>query len=110
LQAAEQLAKQGIEAEIIDLRSLSPIDWDTCVQSLERTHRLLVVEEDCGFAGAGAEIVAQLTERCFYALDEPPIRVAGLDIPTPFNQQLEAASIPQINNIVAAVQSFRLPA
>jgi pyruvate dehydrogenase E1 component beta subunit len=109
LQAAEELAKQGIDAEVIDLRSLSPIDWDTCVQSLERTNRLLVVEEDCGFAGAGAEIVAHLTERCFYALDEPPIRVAGLDMPTPFNQQLEVASIPQINDIVAAAQSFRLP-
>lgn len=110
LQAAELLAKQGIDAEVIDLRSLSPIDWDTCVQSLEKTNRLLVVEEDCGFAGAGAEIVAQLTERCFYALDEPPIRVAGLDIPTPYNQALEATSIPQINDIVTAARQFRLPA
>lgn len=69
-----------------------------------------MVEEDCGFAGAGAEIVAQLTERCFYALDEPPIRVAGLDIPTPYNQALEATSIPQINDIVTAARQFRLPA
>lgn len=109
LQAAEQLAQQGIDAEVIDLRSLSPIDWDTCMQSLQRTHRLLVVEEDCRFAGAGAEIAAQLTERCFFELDEPPVRVAGLDLPTPFNEQLEAASIPQINDIVTAAQRFRLP-
>jgi pyruvate dehydrogenase E1 component subunit beta len=110
LQAAEQLAKQGIEAEIIDLRSLSPIDWETCAQSLQRTHRLLVVEEDCKFAGAGAEIVAQLTERCLFELDEAPVRVAGLDIPTPFNEQLEAASIPHVNEIAAAAKRFRLPA
>ncbi len=109
LQAAEKLAEQGIDAEVIDLRSLSPIDWDTCIQSLERTNRLLVVEEDCRFAGSGAEIVAKLTERCFYALDEPPRRLAGLDIPTPFNQQLERASIPQVEDIVAAAQLFRLP-
>jgi len=109
LQAAEQLAKRGIEAEVIDLRSLSPIDWDTCAQSLERTNRLLVVEEDCKFSGAGAEITAQLTERCFFELDEPPIRVAALDMPTPFNEHLEAASIPQINDIVAAARRFRLP-
>ncbi len=109
LEAAEQLAQQGIDVEVIDLRSLSPIDWDTCMQSLEHTHRLLVVEEDCRFAGAGAEIISQLTERCFFALDEPPIRVAGLDLPTPFNEQLEAASIPQVEDIVTAAQRFRYP-
>ncbi len=109
LQAAEQLAKQGIDAEVIDLRSLKPIDWDTCAQSLQHTHRLLVVEEDCQFAGSGAEIVTHLTERCFFELDEAPIRVAGRDIPTPFNAQLEAASIPQVADIIAAAQRFRYP-
>jgi pyruvate dehydrogenase E1 component beta subunit len=98
--AAVELAKEGIEAEVIDLRSLKPIDWDTCAKSLEKTHRLLVVEEDCRYAGAGAEIAATLAERCFYSLDAPVKRVAGLDIPTPFNGALEAASIPQVADIV----------
>ena len=108
-EAAQELAKEGIEAEVIDLRSLKPIDWDTCAKSLEKTHRLLVVEEDCRFAGAGAEIVATLAERCFYSLDAPIRRVAGLDIPTPFNGALEAASIPQVADIVGNARALCQP-
>ncbi len=104
--AASELAKEGIEAAVIDLRSLKPVDWDTCAASVEKTHRLLVVEEDCRFAGAGAEISAALTERCFYSLDAPVQRLAGLDIPTPYNGALEAASIPQIADIVAAARQL----
>ncbi len=104
--AASELAKEGIEAAVIDLRSLKPVDWDTCAASVEKTHRLLVVEEDCRFAGAGAEISAALTERCFYSLDTPVQRLAGLDIPTPYNGALEAASIPQIADIVAAARQL----
>ncbi|RLA03346.1 MAG: alpha-ketoacid dehydrogenase subunit beta [Gammaproteobacteria bacterium] len=106
MQAAEVLAKENIQAEVIDLRSLSPIDWDTCARSLSKTHRLLVAEEDCRFAGVGAEMIATLTERCFYDLDAVPMRVAGLDMPTPFNAELEAASIPQIEDIVRAGRSL----
>ena len=106
LRAAEQLAEKGIAAEVIDLRSLRPIDWDTCAASLEKTHRLLVVEEDSRFAGAGAEIAAGLSERCFYNLDAAPQRVAALEIPTPFNAALEAASIPRTTDIVAAAQKL----
>ena len=106
-QAADELAKENIEAEVIDLRSLKPIDWDTCAKSVEKTHRVLVVEEDCRFAGAGAEIAATLTERCFYSLDAPIQRLAGLDVPTPFNGALEAATIPQIPDIVAAARELR---
>jgi len=109
-EAAAQLAEEGIEAEVIDLRSLSPIDWDTCAASLEKTHRLLVVEEDCRFAGAGAEVVANLTERCFFLLDAPPRRVAGVDIPTPFSGALEAATIPRVPDIVAAAHQLCAPA
>ena len=105
-EAAELLAKEGIEAEVIDLRSLRPIDWDTCVKSIERTHRVLMVEEDCRFAGAGAEIAATLTERCFDVLEMPVQRLAGLDIPTPFNGALEAATIPQVADIVAAARQI----
>ncbi len=109
LEAAAELAKEGIEAEVIDLRSLKPIDWDTCANSLEKTHRLLVVEEDCRFAGAGAEIASTLGERCFYSLDAPVKRLAGLDIPTPYNGKLEAATIPQIPDIVAAARTLCRP-
>jgi pyruvate dehydrogenase E1 component beta subunit len=108
-QAAVELSKEGIEAEVIDLRSLKPIDWDTCAASLEKTHRMLVVEEDCRFAGAGAEIVATLTERCFDSLDAPVQRLAGLDISTPFNGALEAATIPQVPDIVAAARALCRP-
>ena len=104
--AATELAKSGVEAEVIDLRSLKPIDWNTCATSVEKTHRLLVVEEDCRFAGAGAEISATLTERCFYSLDAPVQRLAGLDIPTPYNGALEAATIPQVADIVAAARQL----
>lgn len=105
--AATKLAEQGIAAEVIDLRSLSPIDWETCEASLRKTHRLLVVEEDCRFAGTGAEIATELTERCFFELDAPPVRVAGLDMPTPFNAALEAASIPGVDDIVNAAQQLK---
>ncbi|NKC33597.1 alpha-ketoacid dehydrogenase subunit beta [Falsiroseomonas selenitidurans] len=108
--AAEELAKDGIEAEVIDLRSLKPIDWDTCAASVEKTHHLLIVEEDCRFAGAGAEIAATLGERCFGALDAPATRLAGLDMSTPFNGTLEAASIPQVADIVAAARKLCRPA
>ncbi len=105
-QAAELLADQGVDAEVIDLRSLRPIDWDTCAASVEKTHHLLVVEEDCGFAGAGAEIAATLGQRCFYSLDAPVQRHAGLDIPTPYNGALEAATIPTPSSIVAAARKL----
>ena len=108
-EAAAELAQNGIEAEVIDLRSLRPIDWNTCAASIEKTHRLLVVEEDCRFAGAGAEIAATLTERCFYSLDAPVQRLAGLDIPTPYNGALEAATIPRVPDIVAAAQALCRP-
>ena len=109
-EAAGELAKDGIEAEVIDLRSLNPIDWDTCAASLNKTHRLLVVEEDCRFSGAGAELQATLTERCFFSLEAPPRRVAGLDIPTPYNGTLEATTIPQVPDIVAAARRLCQPA
>jgi pyruvate dehydrogenase E1 component beta subunit len=104
--AATELAKEGIEAEVIDLRSLKPIDWDRCAASLEKTHRLLVVEEDCRYGGAGAEIASTLGDRCFYSLDAPIKRLAGLDIPTPFNGKLEAATIPQVPDIVATARGL----
>lgn len=108
-EAAAELAREGIEAEVIDLRSLNPIDWKTLSDSVNRTHRALVIEEDCRHAGAGAEIAASLAERCFFSLDAPVQRVAGLDMPTPYNGPLEAASIPRVADIVAAARALLGP-
>lgn len=102
LAAATSLAEKGIDAEIIDLRALRPIDWDTLTDSVSRTGRLLIVEEDCRYAGAGAEIAAAVTERCFSALIAPPVRLAGLDMPTPTNKTLEKLTIPNVTDIVQA--------
>ncbi|MGE0048952.1 MAG: alpha-ketoacid dehydrogenase subunit beta [Acidithiobacillus sp.] len=105
-EAAAELASEGIEMEVIDLRSLSPIDWESCVQSVSRTHHCLIVEEDCRFAGTGAEFCATLQEFCFYQLDAPIQRVAALDLPTPFNGALEAATIPAKENVVQAARKL----
>ncbi len=106
LHAATELEQQGILAEVIDLRSLRPVDWERCASSLKKTHRLLVVEEDSRFAGAGAEICAELAERCFYELDAPPQRVAAKEIPIPFNATLEAESIPRVGEIVETAKKL----
>jgi pyruvate dehydrogenase E1 component beta subunit len=109
VEAAEKLAGEGLDAEVVDLRSLRPIDWETCTRSVDKTRHLLIVEEDCRFAGAGAEIAATLTERCFDALAAPALRLGGLELPTPFNAVLEAATIPQVEDIVEAARWLRRP-
>lgn len=103
IEAADTLQAEGINAEVIDLRSLKPIDWETCTASIQNTHRAVIIEEDCRFAGAGAEIAATLTEACFFYLDSPIERIAGLDLPTPFNAELEASAIPTTAQIVETV-------
>lgn len=100
LAAAGELTKQGIDAEVIDLRSLRPIDMPCLVNSVNKTRRAVVIEEDCRFAGAGAEIVAALTEQTFSTLKAPIKRIAGADVPTPYNSKLEAASIPDVEQII----------
>ncbi|WP_291512044.1 alpha-ketoacid dehydrogenase subunit beta [Acidithiobacillus sp.] len=107
--AAEQLAKDGIAMEIIDLRSLNPVDWDRCMHSVEKTHRALILAEDPRFGGVSGELTATLQERCFYWLDAPIGRLAGLDIPTPFNGALEAASIPRVADVVTAAKALLSP-
>ncbi len=106
LTAAEELVEEGIEAEVIDLRSLRPLDLPLLLESLHRTHRALVVEEDCLFGGAGAEIAAALGERGFYELETPVGRLAGADVPTPYNDRLEAESIPQVSSIKTRVRDL----
>ncbi len=105
-EAAASLAESGISAEVIDLRSLRPIDWATCIASVQKTHYCLVVEEDCVFAGAGAEVAAKLAEACFYELDAPVQRHGALDIPTPYNRSLEIASIPTAGSIAEAARQL----
>ncbi len=105
-EAAQRLAQAGIQAEVIDLRSLKPIDWKTVLASVEKTHHAVVVEEDCGFHGAGAEIAATIGQQAFFSLDAPVVRVAALDLPTPYNGALEAASIPNADKVVEAVQAL----
>ena len=110
LEAAQRLeSEDGILAEVIDLRSLRPLDMPTLAASVSETHRALVVEEDCRFAGFGAEIAAELSERCFTDLDAPIGRVAGADVPTPYNARLEARSIPDAEQVVQAVRRLLGP-
>ncbi len=108
LAAAETLKESGISMEVIDLRSLSPIDWNCLQQSVEKTHHMIIAEEDSGFAGAGAELAATVQERCFYSLDAPVSRVAGMNIPIPFNAALESAAIPHAADIVLAARKMLL--
>ncbi|MDA8389181.1 MAG: alpha-ketoacid dehydrogenase subunit beta [Gammaproteobacteria bacterium] len=103
LAAARSLRDDHVAAEVIDLRSLLPIDWTTCQASLDKTHRCLIVDETSRFGGAGAEIAATLQERCFFSLDAPIARVAGLDIPVPFNGALEESCIPGERDVIDAV-------
>ncbi|HKJ70396.1 MAG TPA: transketolase C-terminal domain-containing protein, partial [Gammaproteobacteria bacterium] len=106
LEAAETLAGEGIDCEVVDLRSLRPIDLVALQSSVAKTHRALVVEEDCRFAGAGAEIAAALNEVAFFELEAPVARVAGADVPTPYNGDLEAASIPRAADVAEAVREW----
>jgi pyruvate dehydrogenase E1 component beta subunit len=105
LAAAEELAKEGIEAEVIDLRSLRPLDTETIVQSVQKTNRLVTVEEGWAFAGIGAEIAAQMMEQAFDHLDAPVGRVAGIDVPLPYAANLEKLALPQPDDVVRAVKS-----
>ena len=100
--AAEQLASQGIDVEVIDPRTLVPLDIDTIVSSVEKTHRLMVVHEASRTAGFGAEIAAQVQERAFFALDAPVWRVCGSDTPIPQDPDLEQFCIPSTDEIVTA--------
>ncbi len=106
LKAAEILAGQGIEAEIINLRSIRPLDTQTIVDSVKKTNRIVTVEEGWPFAGIGAEINMQILEHCFDDLDAPPTRVCGLDVPLPYAANLEKLALPQPDWIVQAVKKI----
>jgi pyruvate dehydrogenase E1 component beta subunit len=104
LTAAEELAKQGIEAEVIDLRTIRPLDTDTIVESVKRTNRLVSVEEGWPFAGIGSELAAVAMEQMFDWLDAPVARVHGADVPMPYAANLEKLALPQAEHIVEAVK------
>jgi len=105
LQAAETLAEQGIQAELVDLRSLRPLDGDTLIKSVKKTNRLVTVEEGWPFAGIGAELAALTMERAFDWLDAPVTRVTGVDVPLPYAANLEQIALPQPDHIVAAAKA-----
>ena len=106
LEAADALDDRGISAEVVDLRTLSPLDADTFVASVARTHRAVIVEEDTRQAGVGAEIAAVLADRAFAQLDSPIRRVACEDVPIPCSPSLEQAILPSVDKVVAAVESL----
>lgn len=105
LKAAEELAGEGIEAEVIDLRTLRPLDHETIVESVKKTNRLVTVEEGWGPMGIGAEVVARVLEHAFDYLDAPPTRVHQKDVPLPYAANLEALSLPSVQDIVKAAKA-----
>lgn len=105
LHAAQELAKGGIECEVINLRTIRPLDMDTIFQSVKKTHHLVTVEQGWPQSGVGSEIVARVMEdETFFHLDAPVWRVTGVDVPMPYAKTLEAAALPQPNDIVMAVK------
>ncbi len=106
LKAAEELAKDGIEAEVINLRSLRPLDTATIINSVKKTNRIVTVEEGWPFAGIGAEINMQVLEHAFDWLDAPPVRVHGVDVPLPYAANLEKLALPQPEWVVDAVKKI----
>jgi pyruvate dehydrogenase E1 component beta subunit len=105
LAAAETLAGEGIEAEVIDLRSLRPIDWETILASVRKTNRLVTVEEAWPTCSIGSEICAQVAIQAFDHLDAPPAKVHGADVPMPYAANLEKLALPSADQVVAAVKS-----
>ena len=98
--AAQRLEEEDVDAEVIDLRSLRPIDWRTLVESIQHTNRCLVVEEGWSTYGVGAEIAAGLSDRAFDHLDAPIRRLGGAEVPMPYNKELERSAIPTADDIV----------
>jgi pyruvate dehydrogenase E1 component beta subunit len=105
LQAAEKLAEEGIQAEVIDLRTIRPMDIETVVASVRKTNRLVTVEEGWGPMGVGAEVCAKVVELAFDYLDAPPLRVCQEDVPLPYAANLELLSLPSVEKIVKAAKA-----
>lgn len=106
VQAVEILNKEKYDPEIIDLISLKPLDMTTIVESIKKTHRVIIVEECMKTGGIAAELIAKINEQCFHELDEAIIRLSSQDIPTPYNGLLEQATVVHPNQIVEAVKKI----
>ena len=104
LKAAEELEKQGVSCEVIDPRTIRPLDIETIITSVKKTNRVVVAEESHPFCGVGAEISAEINERAFDYLDAPVRRVSGADVPMPYAKNLEKMAIPGVEQIIAAVR------
>jgi pyruvate dehydrogenase E1 component beta subunit len=104
MKAADELAKDGIEVEVVDLRTLRPLDMEPVLESFKKTNRAVVVEEGWKSYGVGSEIVSRIYEEAFDYVDAPIIRVAQKEVPLPYNRALEQAALPQTSDIVAAVK------
>jgi pyruvate dehydrogenase E1 component beta subunit len=104
LAAAETLAGEGIAAEVIDLRTLRPLDTDTVLESVGRTHRAVIVDEGWRSVGLAAEVSARIMEGCFYELDAPAARVCTAEVPIPYAKHMEDAALPQAHDIAAAAR------
>jgi pyruvate dehydrogenase E1 component beta subunit len=103
LEAAEKLSSQGVSVEVIDLRCLRPFDMNTVLQSVRKTHRVLVLEEAWRTCGFGAEIAANIQEQAFDYLDAPISRIGGVEIPMPYSKPLEQAAIPDSNKVIDTI-------
>ncbi|HEY4696281.1 MAG TPA: transketolase C-terminal domain-containing protein, partial [Candidatus Hydromicrobium sp.] len=106
LEAAEELKRDGIDCEVVDPRTLVPLDIDAIMNSVKKTGRLVIVSEACRRGSVASDISAQVTEKAFEYLKAPVKIVAGLDTPVPYNSTLEQASIPQKADIVKAVKNL----
>jgi 2-oxoisovalerate dehydrogenase E1 component beta subunit len=106
LEAAEQLSKEGIDLEIVDLRTLSPLDKETVFESVKKTSKAIMLHEDNKTGGIGAEIAALLAEDCFEHLDGPVLRVAAPDTPVPFSTPLEEYFLPKVSDVLAAARKL----
>ncbi|MCA1634678.1 MAG: pyruvate dehydrogenase complex E1 component subunit beta [Acidobacteria bacterium] len=104
LKAAEELEKQGVSVEVVDPRTIRPLDIETIVNSVKKTNRVVVAEESHAFCGVGAEISAQIMEHAFDYLDAPVVRVSGVDAPMPYAKSLEKLALPDVARLVQAVR------
>lgn len=104
LRAAERLAADGIEAEVIDLRTLAPLDLETVLRSVRKTNRVVIAHEACRRGGFGGELAAQIQEEAFDVLDAPVLRVGALDVPIPYSKPMEEYVIPDEARIAGVVK------
>jgi len=104
LKAAEELEKEGVSVEVVDPRTIRPLDIDTIINSVKKTNRVVIVEESHAFCGVGSEISAQIMERAFDYLDAPVKRLSSADAPMPYAKNLEQLALPDVAKIVAAVR------